>query len=215
MVGAATIRYWPEVRNDTVVGRLGHNAPVRVLELVDGEDGDLWYRVSESTSSQPVPKGAVLFIHSSNLRVPRTDFHPVSMNPDRTVSRWFEADLKEPTLLTAYEDSRAVWSSLALHGKVPDMTPAGDHKVLWRVARETMTSERVYPPIPRNAPGGYYLENVLYTQYFSPVGAAIHYNYWSSNWGYPGSHGCLGLPLTESKWAWDWSETGLPVIVFG
>ena len=34
------------------------------------------------------------------------------------------------------------------------------------------------------------------------------------NWGYGGSHGCLGLPLTESKWAWDWAETGTPVIVF-
>ena len=87
--------------------------------------------------------------------------------------------------------------------------------MLYRVAKETMTSERVYPPIPRGAPGGYYLENVLYTQYFATNGAAIHYNYWSSNWGYPGSHGCLGLPLTEAKWAWDWASTGTPVSIYG
>ena len=85
---------------------------------------------------------------------------------------------------------------------------------LARIARETMTSERVYPPIARDAPGGYYLEGVLFTQYFSRSGAAIHYNYWSSNWGYAGSHGCLGLPLAEAKWAWDWSRTGTPVKVF-
>ena len=49
--------------------------------------------------------------------------------------------------------------------------------------------------IPRFGPGGYYLTNVLFTQYFTGDGASIHYNYWSSNWGYAGSHGCLGLTL--------------------
>ena len=36
--------------------------------------------------------------------------------------------------------------------------------------------------IPRNSPRGYYLQNVLYTQYFTSSGASIHYNYWSSMW---------------------------------
>jgi lipoprotein-anchoring transpeptidase ErfK/SrfK len=67
--------------------------------------------------------------------------------------------------------------------------------------------------IPRNAPGGYYVENVLYTQYFSPDGAALHYNYWSSNFGYAGSHGCLGLNLDDAVWFWNWAEVGTPVVV--
>ena len=41
--------------------------------------------------------------------------------------------------------------------------------------------------IPRFGPGGYYLTNVLFTQYFTGDGASLHYNYWSSNWGYAGS----------------------------
>ena len=73
-----------------------------------------------------------------------------------------------------------------------------------------MTSERVYPPIPRDAPGGYYLTGVLWTQYFTADGASIHYNYWSSNWGYPGSHGCLGIAYNEAKFAWDWADVGTP-----
>jgi hypothetical protein len=214
IVGSANVRLWPEARPDTLLRQLNHNAPVRVVELVQGEDGEPWYRLNDDVAGGKAPRGAAFFVHNSFVRVPRVDFHPTSANPDRTPPRWFEADLVQPAILTAYEDGNAIWSSLALHGRKPDLTPEGDHKIIWRVARETMTSERVYPPIPRNAPGGYYLENVLYTQYFSSSGAAIHYNYWSSNWGYSGSHGCLGLPLAESKWAWDWAQTGTPVVVF-
>ena len=107
------------------------------------------------------------------------------------------------------------WSTLSLKGTVANQTPIGGHQILRRVTNETMTSERVYPPIPRNAPGGYYLTGVLYTQYFTYDGASLHYNYWSSNWGYPGSHGCLGLPMNESKWVWNWAEVGTPVEIFG
>lgn len=214
VIGSANVRVWPEARPDTLVRRLGHNAELRVLELVQGDDGESWYRVSETAGGPGVPSGAACFVHNAYVRAPRTDFHPMPLNPDRQPPRWFEADLREPALLTAYEGGRAVWSSLTLYGQVPNVTPLGGHRVLWRVARETMTSERLYPPIPRDAPGGYYLENVLYTQYFDRTGAAIHYNYWASNWGYRASRGCLGLPLAESKWAWDWASIGTPVFIF-
>ena len=72
---------------------------------------------------------------------------------------------------------------------------------------------RVSADSPRR-PGGYYLKNVLFTQYFTSDGASIHYNYWSSNWGYAGSHGCLGVAYNEAKFAWDWADVGTPVYVF-
>jgi hypothetical protein len=214
VVGSGKLRTWPDPRPDTLVRDLYHNAELWVVELVQGDDGEPWYRLADSVMGSKAQRGAAYFMHHSFVRLPRTDFHPTLANPDRVWRQWFEADLKTPALLTAYERGRAVWSSMALHGLAGNLTPRGEHKVLWRVARETMTSERTYPPIPRGAPGGYYVENVLYTQYFSRNGAAIHYNYWSANWGYQGSHGCLGLPLAESKWCWDWSPIGTPVKVF-
>ena len=72
-----------------------------------------------------------------------------------------------------------------------------------RVANETMNSDTI--GIPRFGPGGYYLTNVLFTQYFTADGASIHYNYWSSNWGYAASHGCLGLTYADSAFLWDWA----------
>lgn len=67
--------------------------------------------------------------------------------------------------------------------------------------------------IPRSSPGGYYLTNVLYTQYFLPGGQSIHYNYWSSNFGYPGSHGCLGLSYADASFMWSFAGIGTPVSI--
>jgi hypothetical protein len=212
IMGGANLRTWPTVGNN-LLRTLGHNAPLRVLDSVEGDDGDEWYRVNllDLASETPVALG---YIHNSLVRLPRLRYTPI--NPDRgdQSGRHFEADLKEPALLTAFEDGAPIWSTLTLKGTIGNRTPTGAHRILWRVPNETMTSERVYPPIPRDAPGGYFLRNVLFTQYFTSDGASIHYNYWSSNWGYAGSHGCLGVAYNEAKFAWDWGTVGTPVYVF-
>jgi L,D-transpeptidase catalytic domain/Bacterial SH3 domain len=212
IVGGANLRTWPVVGNN-LLRQLGHNAPVRVIDSVEGDNGEEWYRVNglDPKTYDPTSLG---YIHNSVVRLPRLRYNPVA--PDRAdiSSRHFEADLREPALLTAYEDGGPVWSTLTLKGTVSHRTPNGVHRVLWRVPNETMTSERVYPPIPRDAPGGYYLKGVLWTQYFTSDGASIHYNYWSSNWGYAGSHGCLGVGYNEAKFAWNWAGVGTPVYVF-
>jgi L,D-transpeptidase catalytic domain len=212
VVGGANLRTWPAVGNN-LLRTLNHNAPLRVLDSVEGDDGDEWFRVN-SLDSKTASAVALGYIHNSLVRLPRLRYTPVT--PDRADSpgRHFEADLKEPALLTAFEDGAPIWSTLTLKGTVSNRTPPGFHRILWRVPNETMTSERVYPPIPRDAPGGYYLQNVLFTQYFTSDGASIHYNYWSSNWGYAGSHGCLGVAYDEAKFAWDWADVGTPVYVF-
>jgi L,D-transpeptidase-like protein len=211
-VGSANLRWWPVV-GDNLLRRLGHNAPVRVLESVLGDDGDEWYRV-EGLDAKTFEPSNLGYIHNSVLRLPRLHYTQTSADRTDLPGRHFEADLREPALLTAFEDGGAVWSTLTLKGTVAHRTPSGVHHVLWRVPNETMTSERVYPPIPRDAPGGYYLTGVLWTQYFTSDGASIHYNYWSSDWGYAGSHGCLGIGYNEAKFAWGWAEVGTPVYVF-
>jgi len=213
LVGGGNLRSWPVVDNANLLRTLGHNAPVRVLDSVLGDDGDEWYRVNglDPKAYEPTNLG---YLHNSVVRLPRLRYTPIAADQTDTPGRHFEADLREPALLTAYENGGPVWSTLTLKGTVAKSTPTGAHKVLWRVANETMTSERVYPPIPRDAPGGYYLTGVLWTQYFTSDGASIHYNYWSSNWGYAGSHGCLGIGYNEAKFAWDWAEVGTPVYVF-
>jgi hypothetical protein len=210
--GGANMRTWPGPANP-LLRTLGHNAPLRVLDSFEGDDGEEWYRAHwlDAASGQPVALG---YLHNSVVRLPRLRYQPRTPDQADRPGRHFEADLKEPALLTAFEDGGPVWSTLTLKGTVSNRTPTGAHKILWRIPNETMTSERIYPPIPRDAPGGYYLKNVLFTQYFTSDGASIHYNYWSSNWGYAGSHGCLGVSLNEAKFAWDWADVGTRVYVF-
>jgi hypothetical protein len=213
--GGGNLRLWPTASAETAMRTLGHNAPLWALNAVEGEGGEMWYQVNtlDPATQEPVSMG---YLHNSVVRVPEPQYLPSIKSGDRAdgLGRWFEADLKEPAILTAFENGAPLWSTLTLHGTAYNPTPKGWHEILWRVANETMTSERVYPPIPRNAPGGYYLTGVLFTQYFSADGASIHYNYWSSNWGYAGSHGCLGVAYNEAKFAWDWAEVGTPVYVF-
>jgi lipoprotein-anchoring transpeptidase ErfK/SrfK len=70
--------------------------------------------------------------------------------------------------------------------------------------------------IPRDAPGGYYVTDVLYTQYFTNEGHALHYNYWvdpAAFGSFPTSHGCIGLTLDDAKYFWDFASIGTPIVI--
>ncbi|HYY89061.1 MAG TPA: L,D-transpeptidase family protein [Chloroflexota bacterium] len=191
-VGAAAVAYYPVDDQFAYTARLGHNARVLVHERVQGFDGSPWYRVDQG------------YLPSSAVRMPQA--------PATTFAgRWIDADLREPAMLTAYEGNVPVLSTLAIKGTVANQTPTGVFTIGRRVADETMDSDTI--GIPRFAPGGYHLEHVLFTQYFTSDGSSIHYNYWSSNWGYAGSHGCLGLPYADSQFLWSWADLGTRVVV--
>ncbi len=212
VVGGANLRSWPAARSDTYLRTLGHNASVRVSESVEGDDGDAWHRVDLLDGGSTDAFGAG-YVHGSLVRLPR--LRPAA-SPDLVdrMGRWLEADLREPAMLVALEAGAPVWASLSLKGRAASSTRPGTHRILRRVEHETMNSETLAPPVPRDAPGGYYLTHVLWTQYFLSDGSSIHYNYWSSNWGYAGSNGCLGLPHHEAKFVWDFADVGTPVRIF-
>ena len=184
------------IRRGTVIpesDNLQHNQPVTILaSLSDASGGTHYLTAGGDVLSEPA------------VRLPR--------QPERTFpGKWIDVDLREPVLVTAYEGDRPVYSALAVKGVAAYSTPVGVFRIWRRVENETMDSATI--GIPRNASGGYYLTGVLFTQYFTTGGAALHYNYWRSDWGYPGSHGCLGMNYADSKWFWDWAEVGTVVYV--
>jgi hypothetical protein len=172
---------------------MSHSQPVTVQAALDRGDQGRWYRIGENS-----------YVPESSVRVPRL--------PQRTFpGRWIDADLNEPVMVTAYEGERPIYAALAVKGTEPFRTPTGVFSILRRVANETMDSATL--GIPRTSPNGYYLKDVLFTQYFTGDGAALHYNYWRSNWGYTGSHGCLGMNYDDSKFFWDFGTVGTTVYV--
>jgi hypothetical protein len=188
----APLAVYPTPSDEATERELNPNTWLTLTGTVDGEDGSTWYRTD---SGDFVPADAVFV-------------------PDRVddfAGHWLDVNLSTPARVTAYEGDTAVNSFLTIKGAGPRPTPTGVFTILRRVANETMNSDTV--GIPRFGPGGYYLTNVLFTQYFTNDGASLHYNYWSSNWGYPGSHGCLGLTYRDSAWLWGWAHVGTPVVI--
>lgn len=127
--------------------------------------------------------------------------------------RWIEVDTSSGVIY-AMQNGKVVYKALATVGVPRYPTPKGTFRIFRRVYDETMDSSTI--GIPRNAPGGYYLTGVLYTQYFYD-GAAIHYNYWSPASAFgsaAGSHGCVGLRLKDAEFFWNFATIGTPVIVY-
>jgi hypothetical protein len=190
---AAPVSFYPTPDPDAQTATFSLNTPVTVVDSVEGDDGETWYRTTDGD-----------YLPETSVRLART--------PPRTFpGRWIDVDLREPAMLVAYQGDTPVLTTLTIHGAGPRPTPVGVFPIIRRVANETMNSDTI--GIPRFGPGGYYLTNVLFTQYFTSDGASLHYNYWSANWGYAASHGCLGLTYADSAFLWSWAGLGTPVSI--
>ena len=183
---------YPTWADDAVDRELSPNTWLKLTGETTAADGTSWY---QTDNGDYVP----------------TDYVFVPDRGDDFTGHWIDVNLTTPARVTAYEGDTPVDSFLTIKGAGPRPTPTGVFTILRRVANETMNSDTI--GIPRFGPGGYYLTNVLFTQYFTNDGASLHYNYWSSNWGYPGSHGCLGLTYQNSAWLWGWAHLGTPVVI--
>jgi hypothetical protein len=123
--------------------------------------------------------------------------------------RWIDVDLKIPQHAAAMQGDLPIRRAPVTAG-LNGSTRPGRYRILRRVYNETMDS--------RTVPGlrdRYLLRNVLFTQYFTDDGAAIHYNWWipPRGFGRPGSHGCLGMMYGDSRFFWEWADVGVPVII--
>jgi lipoprotein-anchoring transpeptidase ErfK/SrfK len=192
-IRGAALAYYPTPDVEAQTEKLTHNTRVAITDTVVGDDGEVWYRTADGD-----------YLAESMVRLPRPP-------PRKFAGRWIDVDLKQPAMLVAYEGDVPVLTTLSIYGAGRFPTPIGVYAIQRRVANETMSSETI--GIPRFGPGGYYLTNVLYTQYFTGDGASIHYNYWSANWGYAASHGCLGLTLADSAYLWTWAGIGTPISI--
>ena len=183
---------YPTWADDAVERQMNPNTWLTLTGQATADDGTTWYRTD---TGDYVP----------------TDTIFIPSRADAFTGHWLDVDISVPARVTAYEGDTPVDSFLTIIGAGPRPTPTGVFTILRRVANETMNSDTI--GIPRNGPGGYYLTGVLFTQYFTDDGASLHYNYWSSVWGYPGSHGCLGLTYNDSAWLWGWAHLGTPVVI--
>ena len=174
---------------------------VTVAQWVSGEevfpDADIWAALDG---------GGYVFARNVGRNAPVA---PTPLPPDAPAAgKWIDVDLTQQ-LMTAYQDQTPVRTVPVTTGKPGWETPAGQFAINTRVANETMTSGAI------GAENHYKLEDVLFTQYFTDYGHAIHFAWWRTKEtiGRPGSHGCVNLLLDDARFFWDWAELGTPVIV--
>jgi lipoprotein-anchoring transpeptidase ErfK/SrfK len=184
--------YYPTPNERAQAMKLDAGERENIVGALTGDDGNTWFQTQDG-----------YFLPQDGLFL--------ASDPDAFDGRWLDVSLSGAARVVAYDGGAPVRSFYAIKGTTHFPTQPGLWSIIRRVQDETMDSATV--GIPRNAPNGYYLQHVLYTQYFTPDGASLHYNWWSSAWGSAGSHGCLGLSLADSQWLWDWASIGTPVLI--
>ncbi len=121
--------------------------------------------------------------------------------------RWVAVSLYEQNLV-AYEGNRPVMASLVSSGLKDGQwdTPTGTFRVGVRLEADRMDGAQ--------GQADYYsLDQVPYAQYFNGL-ISLHGTYWHDSFGYPHSHGCVNLSVSDSFWLFDWLHEGATVHVY-
>jgi lipoprotein-anchoring transpeptidase ErfK/SrfK len=184
-----------------IVETLPFRTPVTVEAWVEGEEvfegASQWSKLSE---------GRYVYTRNVGRAAPVA---PPPLPPDAPAEgRWIDVHLTQQ-LMTAYEGREPVRVIVTTTGMSGWETPEGTFWISVRVPNETMRSGAI------GAEHFYQLDNVLYTQYFTPEGHAIHYAWWRTptTIGRPGSHGCLNTLLEDARFLWDWADVGTRLFI--
>jgi len=112
--------------------------------------------------------------------------------------RWIDVNIAEQTM-AVYDQHRLVFATMIASGVEPFWTRPGTFQIYNKVESETMRN---------NDPSDfYYLEDVPWTMYFDDP-RALHGAYWRTRFGYPQSHGCVNLSVSDAHWLFNWAQAG-------
>jgi hypothetical protein len=198
-LGETNVRAEPSTAS-RIVETLEYGKALSVAAWVEGEEvfegADLWAKLGDAR-----------FVYARN--VGRTaPVEPLPPPPEAPAfGRWIDINLTQQ-LMTAYDGTAPLRTVPVTTGMAGLETPPGLFSILNRVANETMTSGAI------GAENHYRLEDVLFTQYFTDLGHAIHFAWWRTKEtiGRPGSHGCVNVLLEDARFFWDFADYGTPVL---
>lgn len=197
-IGDTNVRDQPTTKSKTAE-TLAYGDPVVVVDWVEGEavdeDDDNWAQTSDGK-----------FIYVRNVIRSAPVAAPELPRDAPEYGRWIDVHLTQQ-LMVAYDGRKVERVTVITSGKPGWKTPEGFFAINTRVANETMDSGSI------GAESFYKLEDVLYTQYFTDRGHALHFAWWKNEQtiGRPGSHGCLNLLLDDAEFYWNWADIGTPV----
>ncbi len=117
------------------------------------------------------------------------------VRPKEVSGHWVVVDLYEQTLV-AYEDDTPIFATLVSSGLKNFETNEGLFKVWARLDHDGMSGAT-------GAPSAYALQFVPWVMYFDGS-TSLHGTYWHDDFGYPRSHGCVNLSISDARYLFDW-----------
>ncbi len=112
-------------------------------------------------------------------------------------SKLIDVNLTEQKV-RAYDNNQLVRTLICSSGSQATPSLTGTYTVYAKADKVNMSGP------------GYNAPNVPWVLMFNGD-YTIHGNYWATRFGVPTSHGCVGLPVPDAHWLWDWAPIGTVV----
>ena len=183
--------------------RLYYDSTHWITGLVEGPDGEPWYKLKDELLEieYAVPAVHMRIIQPEELAPISPDVPPEKKRIEVSLARQ-EA--------TAYEYDQVVFHTKISSGLpdnrkpepgyIPTQTPVGEYRVQSKMPSKHMGDGRVTADIY-----AYELPGVPWTSFFVPeTGVAFHGTYWHTNYGMMMSHGCINMKPEEARWVFRW-----------
>lgn len=116
-------------------------------------------------------------------------------------NRWIEVNLYEQTL-GVYENGKLVFATLIASGMEPFYTQPGLFQIY-----EKLETTNMMGAFEADRSDFYYLEDVPFTLYYDEA-RALHGAYWRTYYGFPQSHGCVNLAISDARIVYEWANVG-------
>lgn len=187
----------------TQLYRLYFSSTHWVTQVVEGPDGQPWYRIKDD----------MLKIDSLDYYVPAQHVRLIPENELTPISASIPSDQKKVEVsidkqeLTAYEGSTVVLKTKISSGidyhplnQISWDTPKGTFHVQNKMLSKHMGGGQLTTDLD-----AYVLPGVSWVSFFEPdLGVAFHGTYWHTNFGNRMSHGCINMKTDEAKWLFRW-----------
>lgn len=186
IVSTADVLQAPGYSSSSTGKKLNREVLVQIYDKVE-MDGTDWYMI-----------GLNEWVERQKIR----QFVVNTIPPDGVENgRWIEVNLYEQTL-GIYENGNLVFATLIASGVEPFYTQPGLFQIYEKLDQTNMSGS-----FEADRSDYYFLEDVPFTLYYDEA-RALHGAYWSPLFGYPQSHGCVNLSISDSKTVFDWANVG-------
>jgi lipoprotein-anchoring transpeptidase ErfK/SrfK len=204
--------------SDTAGSNVSATPTQQFVDVIERQGGIFDWTIAVETATAPTPTPTLTATPwPSPYDVAAAELPTASAPPGIAYAadeRWIAVNLSTQRAY-ALVGGQVVHVALVTTGMAGFETKPGEYRITYRKQNETMDSATI--GIPRDDPLGYYLTDVLWTQYFYPT-VALHSNYWQpiSVFGHTASsHGCVGMLENDAKYLWDFASSGTRVVVYG